>query len=80
MGVDRISAMFYKRATLFSPVNIQTTLPSGNRQLIENEARELIHKFFDGRGGGFIAKDYGDYDTLRVKNEWVNWMRNAFIK
>ena len=77
MGVDRIASLFYKKAVLFSPVNIQTTLPTGDKELIESEAKLLADKFF--HGGGFIAKDYGDYDTIQIKEEWVCWMRNAFI-
>lgn len=80
MGVERVADMFNKRATLFGPVNIQTTLPTGDKKLIESDARELTEKFFKGRGGGFIAKDYGDYPTIQVKEEWAACMREAFIK
>jgi hypothetical protein len=79
MGIDRIAPIFHKRAALFSPVNIQVTLPTGDRELIVKEARDLVRKFFHD-GGGFIAKDYGDYATIMVKNEWACWMRDAFIK
>ncbi len=79
MGIDRISAMFESRVTLFSSVDIQMTLPTGDRVLIENEAARLIDKFFRN-GGGFIARDYGDYNTIKVKTEWSGWMREAFIK
>ena len=78
MGADRVSSIFYKRASLLSPVNIQTALPTGNKKLIEEEAKTLVNKFFCG--GGFIAQDYGDYPTIQVKEEWANLMREAFIK
>jgi hypothetical protein len=30
--------------------------------------------------GGLIAKDYGDYNTLHIKNEWAGWARNKFFE
>jgi len=79
MGVDRISEIFRGRVTLFSPVDIQRVLPTGNKELIEKSARELVEKFFVN-GGGFIARDYGDYPTIKVKPEWAQWMREEFYK
>ncbi len=79
MGIDRISAIFASRATLFSSVDIQMTLPTGDRALIEHEAARLIDSFFRN-GGGFIARDYGDYNTIKVRPEWSGWMRDAFIR
>lgn len=79
MGLDRISKIFNGRVTLFSPVDIQRVLPTGDRQLIEKSARELVEKFFVN-GGGFIARDYGDYPTIKVKPEWAQWMREEFYR
>ena len=79
MGIDRMSEVFYKRAALFSPVDIQTILPTGNRTLIEESVTAMVEKF-GSRGGGLIAKDYGDYATIQVKDEWACWMREYFMK
>ena len=79
MGMDRISEIFNGRATLFSSVDIQRVLPTGDKELIEKNARDLVEKFFV-KGGGFIARDYGDYPTIHVKPEWAQWMRDEFYK
>ncbi len=79
MGIDRISKLFNGRVSLFSSVDIQKHLPTGDKELIEQKARELIEKFFVG-GGGFIARDYGDYPTIQVKDEWAQWMRDEFYR
>ncbi len=79
MGIDRISNIFNGRVTLFSSVDIQKYLPTGKRELIEQNARELVEKFFID-GGGFIARDYGDYSTIQVKPEWAQWMREEFYR
>ena len=79
MGMDRISEIFRGRATLFSSVDIQKFLPTGDKELIEKNARDLVEMFFV-KGGGFIARDYGDYPTIQVKPEWAQWMRDEFYK
>ena len=79
MGMDRVSRIFNGRVTLFSPVDIQRYLPTGDKDLIEKNARELVEMFFVG-GGGFIARDYGDYPTIQVKQKWAQFMRDEFYR
>ncbi len=79
MDINRISKFFNGRVSLFSSVDIQKHLPTGNKELIEKSARELVEKFFVN-GGGFIARDYRDYPTIQVKTEWAQWMRDEFFK
>ncbi|MFO7637074.1 MAG: uroporphyrinogen decarboxylase family protein [Clostridia bacterium] len=78
MGLDRLAEKIAGRATLFSSCDIQRVLPTGDKALIEEHARQLVEKFH--RNGGFIAKDYGDYRTIQVEQEWAGWMRSAFAR
>lgn len=63
------------RAALFSPVDIQKVLPTGNRQLIEAEVDRMINAF----GGGLIFTSYGDLTGIGVKPEWDAWAYDKII-
>ena len=59
IGIDKLGNEFGRKIAFWCPVDIQKTLPTGNRTLIENEAKKLIDSL--GKfNGGFIAKAYGD--------------------
>ena len=80
MGLDRIAEKFSKnKKVLFAPCDIQEVLPSENKELIQQNAHDLIAKF-TSHGGGFIARDYGDYPTIQVTQKSVDWMHEIFIK
>ena len=78
MGIERLAEKIGGKATLFSPVDIQAILPTGNRQLIRDSATQMVDLFY--KNGGLIAKDYGDYNTLRIKDEWAGWARERFFE
>lgn len=78
MGMERLAEKISGKATLYSPVDIQAILPTGNKQLIEQSAQQMVDLFH--KNGGLIAKDYGDYNTLRVKDEWAGWARSKFFE
>ncbi|HOS92877.1 MAG TPA: hypothetical protein PLQ54_06160, partial [Armatimonadota bacterium] len=71
-------AQFADRATFWCPVDIQTTLQSGDEGTIKAKAREMVEKL--GRGGGFIAKDYGDNFSIGVDPLWQHWAYEAFVE
>jgi len=78
MGVDRLSGEFGGRVTFWNPVDSQKILQTGNKEVIQWHARDLIRKF--GKfNGGFIAKDYPQLDCIGVKEEWAQWARDVFI-
>ncbi len=63
---------------LYSPVDIQRVLPTGDRERIEAEARKMVELF--GRdGAGLIAKNYGDLAGIGVEEEWDMWAYDAFV-
>ena len=79
MGLDRVSKKLSKhKKVLFSSCDIQQVLTTGNKQLIQQNAKDLITKFFT-QGGGYIARDYGDYPTIQVSQQSIDWMHEIFI-
>jgi len=78
MGIERVSEIFSGKATLFAETDIQKILPTGDKKLIEERTENMVRLFH--RNGGFIARDYGDYRTIQVKQEWAQWMRCRFFE
>lgn len=79
MGLERLSEIIGNRATLYSPADIQVVLPSENIEYIEENVEKMV-KLFYKNGGGLIAKDYGDYRTIGVKQQYVECMRAKFME
>jgi len=72
--MPKLAALLRERkAALWSPVDIQKILPTGDRQLIEVGARQMIDLF----EGGLICKNYGDLAGIGVKEEWDMWAYHA---
>ncbi len=74
-GLDNL-AEFADRTTFWCPVDIQVILPTGDKQLIQEKACEMVDKL--GRGGGLVAKDYGDNASIGVDPLWQHWGYEAF--
>ncbi len=64
------------KAALWSPVDIQQILPTGDRATIEAGAREMCETF----DGGLICKDYPDLKGIGVDPEWDMWAYNAILE
>lgn len=64
------------KAALFSPIDIQKILPTGDRAIIEHGAKEM----FDIFKGGLIFKNYLDLQGIGVKEEWDDWGYNAICQ
>jgi hypothetical protein len=58
---------------LWSPVDIQKVLPTGNREFIEKQTRHLIDTF----SGGLILKNYPDLPGIGVDAQWDRWAYDA---
>ncbi len=82
MGLERIAAEFAGRATFFCPVDIQKVMQTGDKALIQSAARRMLDCFRRGSegllDGGFIAKDYPQWDAIDVHEEWAQWARDIF--
>ncbi len=64
------------KAALFSPIDIQKILPTGDRSIIERGAKEMFELF----KGGLIFKNYLDLAGIGVKEEWDDWGYNAICQ
>lgn len=64
-----------KKIGLHAPLDIQRVLPTGDRALIEREARRMVDLF----RGGLILKNYPDLKGIGVKPEWDQWAYEAFL-
>jgi uroporphyrinogen decarboxylase len=65
-----------RKAALWSPVDIQQILPTGDRALIEAGAREMYDTF----EGGLICKNYPDLHGIGVQEEWDTWAYRAICE
>jgi uroporphyrinogen decarboxylase len=75
--MPKLAALFRERkAALWSPVDIQQILPTGDRDTIEAGAREM-YDIFDGC---LICGNYGDLPGIGVKEEWDMWAYNAICQ
>ena len=65
-----------RQAALWSPVDIQQILPTGDRALIEAGA----HRMYDLFEGGLICKNYPDLHGIGVEREWDMWAYEALCR
>ena len=63
-------------AILWSPIDIQKIMPTGDRKLIEAGVDEM----FDHFEGMVIYKNYGDLPGIGVENEWDDWAYNRILE
>jgi uroporphyrinogen decarboxylase len=61
---------------LWSPIDIQQVLPTGDRARIEAEAERMVSVF----QGGLILKDYPDLPGIGVAAEWDQWGYQAILR
>ena len=75
--MPKLAALLKERkAALWSPVDIQKILPTGDRDLIEAGARRMVDIF----EGGLICKNYPDLYGIGVKEEWDAWAYRAICE
>ncbi|MFH1824522.1 MAG: uroporphyrinogen decarboxylase family protein [Candidatus Firestonebacteria bacterium] len=79
-GLERLANKLQSlKVCLFSPVDIQKVLSTGNKEIIINEVHMMVKLFFRDKGG-FIAKNYGDLVSIGVKPEWDDWAYETFLE
>jgi uroporphyrinogen decarboxylase len=78
-GLDFLAETCRGNTAIWSPVDIQRDLPTGDESHIRACARELIDKL-GSNGGGFICGNYGDVRSLAVEPEWQEWARDEFAR
>ncbi|MDP6544838.1 MAG: uroporphyrinogen decarboxylase family protein [Phycisphaerae bacterium] len=77
-GIDKL-AEFAGKITFQCPVDIQTTLQSGDPELIRAEARELVEKL-GSAGGGFVAGYYWGNEAIGITPEIQDQACQAFAE
>jgi uroporphyrinogen decarboxylase len=79
-GLERLAQKLRSlQVCLYSPVDIQKVLPTGDQSRIVEYARRMV-ELFAGDGGGLIAKNYGDLHGIGVEPEWDRWAYEAFLE
>jgi hypothetical protein len=61
---------------LWSPVDIQKVLPSGDREYIEAETERMCSTF----DGMLMVKNYPDLPGIGVREEWDDWAYNTVCR
>lgn len=79
VGVDEISKIGQGRICFEASVDIQTTLPTGDKERIDREAKELVEKW-GTRQGGFIGVEYGYLDAIGTTKETMLYELECFEK
>lgn len=78
-GPENLAKIFDHKATLFSPVDIQKIMATGDRAQIEASARNMLRAFREYNDGALIAKDYPAWGDIDVAEEWATWARDIFL-
>ncbi len=79
-GLDTLASyQQQRRVTFWRPVDIQTTLQSGDERLIRSRASEMLDKLWQGRGG-FVAGYYGDNPSIGLEPRWQEAACDEFVR
>lgn len=78
MGIWNLSERYKGRICFFCPLDIQRTLDM-NQLEIEERVKEMI-KAFSNEKGGFIAKTYPQPKAIKMSDEYLRIMTDAFKK
>ncbi len=63
------------QAALWSPIDIQKILPTGNRAIIEQGVDDMFRHY----SGHLIFNQYGDLPGIGVEEEWNRWAYDRII-
>ena len=77
-GIDKL-AEYSGKVTYWCPADIQNTLQSRDEEVIESDIKEMLEKL-GGKGGGFIARYYGDNEGIGLDVKWQDIACRAFVK
>lgn len=79
LGIDEVSEIAQGKVCFEVAVDVQKTLPSGNKTLIEEEVKELIDKWAT-RDGGMIGVEYGYLKAISTSRESMLFALECFEK
>jgi len=73
---DLASVLKKHKAALWSPIDIQRILPTGDFDKIDRGVADMFKHF----EGFLILKNYGDLKGIGVKPEWDQWAYESILK
>jgi len=77
-GLERLATKLKATGVcLWSPVDIQKILPTGNKRLIIESAGRMVD-LFSRQNRSFIAHGYSDLKGIGVREEWDQWAYDTF--
>ncbi len=79
VGIDEVSKIAQGRICFEAAIDIQATLPTGDKQKIEEEAKELCEKW-GGPEGGLIGVEYGYLGAIGTTKESMLYALEMFQK
>lgn len=79
VGIDEVSKIAQGRICFEAAIDIQATLPTGDKELIEQEAKELVEKWATPKGG-LIGVEYGYLDAIGTTKESMLYALECFEK
>jgi uroporphyrinogen decarboxylase len=79
LGIEEVGRIYRGRVCFEASIDIQSTLPTGDRKLIDQEARALIEQWAS-TDGGFIAVEYRDLGAIGADRRSLEWALEAFQK
>ena len=79
LGIDEVSEIAQGKVCFEVAVDVQKTLPTGNKYLIEEEVKQLIDKWAT-REGGMIGVEYGYLKAISTTSESMLFALECFEK
>ena len=79
VGIDEVSKIAQGRVCFEAAVDIQKTLPTGDKKLIEEEVKELVEKWAT-KEGGLIGVEYGYLNAIGTTKESMLYALECFEK
>jgi hypothetical protein len=70
LGIEEISERYRGRIAFESLADIQHTLPTGDRGLVDSDVEALM-RFWASSEGGFVFSDYGDDRAIGVADPQI---------
>ncbi len=77
--LETLAERYSGKVTFWCPVDIQRILQTQDKTTIQAYARRM-RELLGGRGGGFVAKDYGDNAALGLSEDEQHWAYEAFME
>lgn len=79
VGIDEVSKVAQGKICFEAAVDVQATLPTGDKNLVEQEVKELVEKWATPKGG-LIGIEYGYLKSIGTTKESMLYALECFKK